>query len=48
MAGALQHSGSISKPLVMYGADGTGTLASPSNQLVTSWSSVSLCPPVYL
>lgn len=34
MAGALQHSGSISKPLLMYGADGTGTLASPSNQLV--------------
>ncbi|KAG0605882.1 hypothetical protein M758_9G095200 [Ceratodon purpureus] len=33
MAGALQHSGSISKPLLMYGADGTGTLASPSNQL---------------
>ncbi len=35
MAGALQNSGSISKPLLMYGADGTATLASPSNQLVT-------------
>jgi hypothetical protein len=33
--GALQHSGSISKPLLMYGADGTATLGSPSNQLVT-------------
>uniref|UniRef100_A0A7I4DAC1 LisH domain-containing protein n=1 Tax=Physcomitrium patens TaxID=3218 RepID=A0A7I4DAC1_PHYPA len=33
MAGALQHSGSTSKPLLMYGADGTGPLASPSNQL---------------
>jgi WD40 repeat protein len=33
MAGALQNSGSISKPLLMYGADGTATLASPSNQL---------------
>jgi hypothetical protein len=35
MGGALQHSGSISKPLLMYGADGTATLGSPSNQLVT-------------
>jgi len=33
MAGALQHNSSISKPLLMYGADGTATLASPSNQL---------------
>ncbi|KAH9552469.1 hypothetical protein CY35_09G068200 [Sphagnum magellanicum] len=33
MGGALQHSGSISKPLLMYGADGTATLGSPSNQL---------------
>jgi WD40 repeat protein len=32
MAGALQHSASSSKPLLMYGSD--GTLASPSNQLV--------------
>ncbi|KAH9558982.1 hypothetical protein CY35_06G035600 [Sphagnum magellanicum] len=33
MAGALQHNSSISKPLLMYGTDGTTTLASPSNQL---------------
>eukprot|EP01018_Ginkgo_biloba_P003852 Gb_10345 [translate_table: standard] len=33
MAGALQHSGSSSKPLMMFGSDGTGTLASPSNPL---------------
>lgn len=32
MAGALQHSASSSKPLLMYGSD--GTIASPSNQLV--------------
>lgn len=31
MAGALQHSGGSSKPLILYGSD--GTLASPSNQL---------------
>ncbi|KAB1204545.1 Transcriptional corepressor LEUNIG [Morella rubra] len=30
---ALPHSGSSSKPLMMFGADGPGTLASPSNQL---------------
>lgn len=30
---ALTHSGSSSKPLMMFGADGTGTLTSPSNQL---------------
>jgi len=30
---ALPHSGSSSKPLMMFGADGTGTLTSPSNQL---------------
>ncbi|KAJ4957815.1 hypothetical protein NE237_024926 [Protea cynaroides] len=29
----LQHSGSSSKPLIMFGSDGTGTLTSPSNQL---------------
>jgi hypothetical protein len=40
MAGALQHNSSISKPLLMYGADGTATLASPSNQLVNSKASV--------
>lgn len=28
------HSGSSSKPLMMFGTDGTGTLTSPSNQLV--------------
>ncbi|KAL6296548.1 hypothetical protein ACE6H2_004690 [Prunus campanulata] len=30
---ALPHSGSSSKPLMMFGPDGTGTLTSPSNQL---------------
>ncbi|GLT77170.1 hypothetical protein SLA2020_487800 [Shorea laevis] len=30
---ALPHSGSSSKQLIMFGADGTGTLTSPSNQL---------------
>jgi len=34
MAGALQHNSNISKPLLMYGTDGTTTLASPSNHLV--------------
>ncbi|XP_039006114.1 transcriptional corepressor LEUNIG-like [Hibiscus syriacus] len=29
----LPHSGSSSKPMMMFGADGVGTLASPSNQL---------------
>ncbi|CAN6442091.1 unnamed protein product [Victoria cruziana] len=29
----LQHSATSSKPLVMFGSDGTGTLTSPSNQL---------------
>ncbi|KAH7524731.1 hypothetical protein FEM48_Zijuj06G0150600 [Ziziphus jujuba var. spinosa] len=29
----LPHSGSTSKPLMMFGADGTATLTSPSNQL---------------
>ncbi|KAE8676037.1 1-aminocyclopropane-1-carboxylate oxidase 1-like [Hibiscus syriacus] len=29
----LPHSGSSSKPMMMFGADGAGTLASPSNQL---------------
>ncbi|XP_043699670.1 transcriptional corepressor LEUNIG isoform X6 [Telopea speciosissima] len=29
----LQHSGSSSKPLIMFGSEGTGTLTSPSNQL---------------
>ncbi|KAL4342194.1 hypothetical protein GQ457_08G002570 [Hibiscus cannabinus] len=28
-----EHSGSSSKPMMMFGADGTGSLASPSNQL---------------
>ncbi|KAI9073967.1 hypothetical protein K1719_025650 [Acacia pycnantha] len=31
---ALPHSGSSSKPLMMFSTDGTGTLTSPSNQLV--------------
>lgn len=31
----LPHSGSSSKPLMMFGADGTGNLPSPSNQLVS-------------
>ncbi|KAL5127629.1 Transcriptional corepressor LEUNIG [Glycine soja] len=30
---ALPHSGSSSKPLMMFSADGSGTLTSPSNQL---------------
>eukprot|EP00268_Persea_americana_P050406 TRINITY_DN547_c0_g1_i6.p1 TRINITY_DN547_c0_g1~~TRINITY_DN547_c0_g1_i6.p1 ORF type:complete len:873 (+),score=200.00 TRINITY_DN547_c0_g1_i6:272-2890(+) len=30
---SLQHSGSSTKPLIMFGTDGTGTLTSPSNQL---------------
>ncbi|KAK1260091.1 Transcriptional corepressor LEUNIG [Acorus gramineus] len=30
---SLQHSGSSSKPLIMFGGDGPGTLTSPSNQL---------------
>lgn len=30
----LPHSGSSSKPLMMFSADGTGVLTSPSNQLV--------------
>ncbi|ONI34246.1 hypothetical protein PRUPE_1G470800 [Prunus persica] len=30
---ALPHSGSSSKPLMMFGSDGTGTPTSPSNQL---------------
>ncbi|OMO80569.1 hypothetical protein COLO4_24036 [Corchorus olitorius] len=30
---ALPHSGSSSKPLMMFGTDGAGTLTSPSNQL---------------
>lgn len=34
---ALPHSGSTSKPLMMFGADGTGTLTSPSNQLVSKF-----------
>eukprot|EP01018_Ginkgo_biloba_P009921 Gb_06853 [translate_table: standard] len=33
MAGTLHHSSSMSKNLMMYGSDGTGGLASPSNQL---------------
>ncbi|CAK9179219.1 unnamed protein product [Ilex paraguariensis] len=30
---ALPHTGSSSKPLIMFGTDGAGTLTSPSNQL---------------
>ncbi|XP_058724833.1 transcriptional corepressor LEUNIG-like isoform X2 [Vicia villosa] len=30
---SLPHNGSSSKPLMMFGTDGTGTLTSPSNQL---------------
>eukprot|EP00268_Persea_americana_P050405 TRINITY_DN547_c0_g1_i5.p1 TRINITY_DN547_c0_g1~~TRINITY_DN547_c0_g1_i5.p1 ORF type:complete len:1206 (+),score=292.55 TRINITY_DN547_c0_g1_i5:267-3884(+) len=30
---SLQHSSSSTKPLIMFGSDGTGTLTSPSNQL---------------
>ncbi|KAJ7533570.1 hypothetical protein O6H91_13G055100 [Diphasiastrum complanatum] len=33
MGNVLQQSGSMSKPLMMYGSDGVGTLASPCNQL---------------
>jgi len=33
IAGTLHHSSSMSKNLMMYGSDGTGGLASPSNQL---------------
>lgn len=39
---ALPQSGSSSKPLMMFGADNTGTLTSPSNQLVSSISCFSL------
>jgi len=35
---ALPNSGSSSKPLMMFGTDGTGTLTSPSNQLVSGFS----------
>lgn len=38
---ALPHSGSSSKPLMMFGADNTGTLTSPSNQL---WDDKDLVP----
>ncbi|OAY82950.1 Transcriptional corepressor LEUNIG [Ananas comosus] len=31
---SLPHSGSSSKPLIVFGSDGPGTLTSPSNQLV--------------
>lgn len=34
---ALPHSGGSSKPLMMFGADGTGTLTSPSNPLVSNF-----------
>jgi hypothetical protein len=37
MAGALQNSGSSSKTLIMYGSDGSGALASPSNPLVSNF-----------
>ncbi|GAV59020.1 WD40 domain-containing protein/LisH domain-containing protein [Cephalotus follicularis] len=33
MAGSLQHVGGVSKSMMMYGADGTGGLASSTNQL---------------
>ncbi|KAK9289269.1 hypothetical protein L1049_017745 [Liquidambar formosana] len=33
MAGSLQHGGGMSKSLMMYGGDGTGGLASSTNQL---------------
>lgn len=36
----LPHSGSSSKPLMMFGTDGTGTLTSSSNQLVSGFFSV--------
>jgi len=32
---ALPHTSSSSKPLMMFSTDGTGTLTSPSNQLVS-------------
>jgi len=32
---ALPHNSSSSKPLMMFSTDGTGTLTSPSNQLVS-------------
>lgn len=35
---ALPHNGNSSKPLMMFGTDGTGTLTSPSNQLVSCFS----------
>lgn len=31
---SLQHSGNSSKPLMMFGPEGTGALTSPSNQIV--------------
>lgn len=31
---SLPHTGSSSKPLIVFGSDGPGTLTSPSNQLV--------------
>ena len=34
---ALPHSGTTSKPLMMFGTDGAGTLTSPSNQLVSAY-----------
>ena len=34
MASALQQNGGSSKPLLMYGSDGTGPLGGSSNQLV--------------
>ena len=30
----MPHNGSSSKPMMMFGSDNTGTLTSPSNQLV--------------
>ncbi|GAU15151.1 hypothetical protein TSUD_08890 [Trifolium subterraneum] len=33
MPSSIPHNGSSSKPLMMFGTDGTGTLTSPSNQL---------------
>lgn len=35
MAGNLQHVNNMSKSLMMYGTDGTGGLASSSNQMVS-------------
>ncbi|KAK1312854.1 Transcriptional corepressor LEUNIG [Acorus calamus] len=37
---SLQHSGSSSKPLIMFGSDGTGTITSPTNQLVSRMSTM--------